>query len=138
MLIGPGRTGLLKEMPEVPCGLSSIQCKKGNRVLVSLCSSILVAKLNVSTCMLLPSNRSYSWPILLNAGLLSLMLAWVAYDWDSVMHIFCTAVGIVLNSLCGGVSLLKGRKHLALAYGIAVLVFAGLWLFILHFGRALD
>lgn len=88
--------------------------------------------------MLLLSNRSYSWPILLNVGLLALLLAWVAYDWDSVLHIFCTVVGIVLNSLCGGVNLLKGRKHLTLAYGIAVLIFAGLWWFILHFGRALD
>jgi hypothetical protein len=88
--------------------------------------------------MLLSSTRSYSWPIFLNVCLLVLLLAWVAYDWDSVMHIFCTGVGIVINSLCGGVSFLKGKTHLALAYGIAVLVFAGLWLFILHFGRALD
>ena len=85
-----------------------------------------------------PSTRSYSWPILLNAGLLLLMLAWVSYDWDSVMHIFCTAVGIAINSICGAISLFRGKKHLALAYGIAVLVFAGLWRFILRFGRALD
>jgi hypothetical protein len=88
--------------------------------------------------MLLSSTRSYSGPILLNVGLLVLMLAWVAYDWDSVLHIFCTAVGIVINGLCGSISFLKGKNYLALAYGVAVLIFASLWLFILHFGRALD
>jgi hypothetical protein len=66
------------------------------------------------------------------------MLAWVSYDWDSVMHIFCTAVGIAINSICGAVNFVRGKKHLALAYGIAILVFASLWWFILRFGRALD
>ena len=112
--------------------------EKGNGERLRQRTSILVAKLNVSAYMLLPTTRSYAWSILLNVGLLLLLLAWVAYDWDSVLHIFWTAVGIVLNGLCGGVSLVKGKKHLALAYGVAVLLFAGLWWFILHFGRALD
>jgi hypothetical protein len=105
---------------------------------LSQCASILVATLTVSAYLLLPATRSYAWPILLNVGLLLLLLAWVAYDWDSVLHIFWSAVGILTNGVCGGVSLLKDKKHLALAYGVAVLLFAGLWLFILHFGRALD